>query len=138
MATASSAASSSPNTDSSAEDSSKIPPGAVAGLAVEGVVIALAFAGLAYIIWRNRVLRRKVKRAEATASAQQQLQQQYQWQHPPSSHAGIAPPHMDAYGGYGRPATTNTYNELPGPEPVGSELPTEPRSPKSPATKFQG
>ncbi|KAI1804681.1 hypothetical protein F4811DRAFT_262060 [Daldinia bambusicola] len=131
MATASSAASSvasgSTNTDSSNEDPSKIPPGAVAGLAVEGFVIALAFAALAYMIWRNSVLRRRLKKIQATASGQQQ----YYGQQPYLPHAGTAPHHMDAYGVLRSPSPVN---ELPAPDPVCLELPSEPRGPKSPAT----
>ncbi|KAI0103554.1 hypothetical protein F4814DRAFT_431819 [Daldinia grandis] len=141
LATASSTVSGIPNSNSSAESPSKIPSGAVAGLAIEGAVIASALVVLGFIIWRNRLLSQKVREAEAATAAaisvQQQQQQQYQWQQPPSSYAGIVP-HNTAMYGYGNPTETeppkrselhsSTYTELPVAEAVGAELSSETRS----------
>ncbi|KAI8957500.1 hypothetical protein F5Y11DRAFT_360786 [Daldinia sp. FL1419] len=149
LATASPATSALPNANSPVE-ASKTSSGAVAGLAVEGVIIACALAGLGFMIWRNRLLNQKVKQAEeATAAAvsaqQQQQQQQYQWQPPLSSHAGAAP-HMAMYG-YGSPTEveapkrselhSDIYTELPGTEAIGTELSSEARSPTSPTSPSQ-
>ncbi|KAI2783694.1 hypothetical protein F4815DRAFT_502721 [Daldinia loculata] len=135
------------NTNSSTENPSNIPSGAVAGLAIEGVVIASALMGLGFIIWRNRLLSQKVKEAEAATAAatSAQQQQKYQWQHPPSSYAGTAP-HMAMYG-YGSATETEppkrselhsgTYTELPGTDIVGTELSSETRSPRSPDSPLQ-
>ncbi|KAI1479332.1 hypothetical protein F4774DRAFT_410084 [Daldinia eschscholtzii] len=134
LATSSPTTSNLPSTSSSTADPTIIPPGAVAGLAVEGVVIAVTFIVLGVMIWRNTRLRRKLKEAGAlTTAQQQQLQQQYQWQAPPLSHAG-ATPHMAAYSYISPPASElpEACNELPGPDPAGTELSSEPRSPKPP------
>ncbi|KAI1656916.1 hypothetical protein F4813DRAFT_397165 [Daldinia decipiens] len=146
LATASSTISGSSNTNSSTENPSSISSGAVAGLAIEGVIIASALAGLGFMIWRNRLLSRKVKEAEAAAAAATSAQQQqYQWQHPPSSYANTVP-HMAMYN-YGGPGETeppkrselhsSTYTELPGTDIVGTELSSETRSPRSPGIPLQ-
>ncbi|KAI1099961.1 hypothetical protein F4804DRAFT_64423 [Jackrogersella minutella] len=144
LATASPLISSMPNVNSSTDTPTRIPSGAIAGLAVEGVILALSLSGLGFMFWRNRLLSNKVLEAEAAtiaARSQQQQQQQYQWHPPPSSH-GTAP-HTSTYG-YSSPIETEpkrselqtsslgTYPELPGTEVIGTELSSEPRTPGSP------
>ncbi|KAI1392786.1 uncharacterized protein F4822DRAFT_140942 [Hypoxylon trugodes] len=141
LGTASPTISASPETNSTTATPGPIPSGAVAGLAVEAVILALSLAGLGFMLWRNRLLDKKLKEAEAAAIAarsiqqqqQQQLQQQqYHWQPPPSSHAYS----------YASPTETETpklselhamrvYPELAGTE-IGTELPSEARSPRTP------
>ncbi|KAI6088168.1 hypothetical protein F4821DRAFT_96473 [Hypoxylon rubiginosum] len=140
--------SSSASTTSSPENSDTIPAGAIAGLAVESVILAVTLAGLAFVIWRNRILTQKAKEAEEAAAAaksaqeqQQQQMQQYHWQPPPSSHGGTL---SQAYA-YGSPVESEPpkrselhspgmgYPELPG-EPIGTELPSDQRTSRSPTS----
>ncbi|KAI0178837.1 hypothetical protein GGR52DRAFT_276457 [Hypoxylon sp. FL1284] len=149
--TPSTSTSSSPDADSSSDipdASSEIPSGAVAGLAVEAVLLAATLAGLAFVLWRNRILNRRAKEAEAAAvvarsahaqAHQQMNQQQYHWQPPPSSHGTIS--HAAPYG-FGSPVEADpvkrselhspapTYPELPA-EPMHNELASDPRTPAS-------
>ncbi|XXH05597.1 hypothetical protein Hte_012029 [Hypoxylon texense] len=146
-AVSSSSPSSSPSISSSPDTSNSIPAGAIAGLAVEGVILAVTLAALAFVLWRNRLLTKKANEAEAAAVAaksaqEQQMQQmqQYHWQPPPSSQGGTIS-QVGPYG-YGSPVETEPpkrselhselgYPELPG-EPIGTELSSDPRTPRSP------
>ncbi|KAI0384163.1 hypothetical protein F5Y04DRAFT_237355 [Hypomontagnella monticulosa] len=137
-------------TETPTETPTAIPSGAVAGLAIEAVIMVLALAGLGFMIWRNKLLSDKVKEAEAavvvarSVQQQQQQQQQYQWQPPPSSHSGVIPQTI-AYN-YGSPVESEpkrselhspglgAYQELPGTEVIGTELSSEPRTPRTPRT----
>ncbi|XDG08456.1 hypothetical protein ABKA04_008071 [Annulohypoxylon sp. FPYF3050] len=151
LATASSLPSNSANSNST-DNSDSIPSGAVAGLAIEGVIMVFALAGAGFMFWRNRLLSKKVLEAEAAtiaARAQQQQQQQqqaqYQWQPPPSSHGTM---HHSGAWGYSSPVETEpkrselqgpalgTYTELPGGDVIGTELSSEPRTPKTPGSPF--
>ncbi|KAI2604678.1 hypothetical protein GGR54DRAFT_621530 [Hypoxylon sp. NC1633] len=139
-------------TETSTDISTTIPSGAVAGLAVEAVIIVFSLAGLGFVLWRNRLLNLKVKEAGAAAvaatNAQEQLQQlqlqqqQYQWQPSPSSNGGTIS-HMAGYA-YGSPVESEPpkrselnspgahgYPELAGTE-IGAELSSEPKTPGSP------
>lgn len=152
LATAASSSSSSlpsnsPSINSSSETSNSIPAGAIAGLAVEGVILAVTLAALAFVLWHNRLLTKKASEAEAVAVAakgaqEQQMQQmqQYHWQPPPSSHGGTLS-QVGPYA-YGSPVETEPpkrselhselgYPELSG-EPIGTELSSDPRTPRSP------
>ncbi|KAI1774697.1 hypothetical protein F4818DRAFT_442186 [Hypoxylon cercidicola] len=92
------------------------------GLAVEGVILAVTLAGLAFVLWRNKLLTKKARQQ------QQQQMQQYHWQQPPSSRGGTLS-EVGPYG-YGSPVDTEpakmselhsaglAYTELPG-EPIG-------------------
>ncbi|KAI1408985.1 hypothetical protein F5Y13DRAFT_193815 [Hypoxylon sp. FL1857] len=157
LATASPAAaaiSAPPDANSSVETSTAIPSGAVAGLAVEAVILVITLAGLGFVLWRNRILNKKVKEAQAAAIAaastlhqqqEQQQQQQYQWQPPPSSHGTT---HQSVAWGYSSPVETEpkrselqstalgTYPELAGNEVLGNELSSEPRTPRTPGSPF--
>ncbi|KAI1378703.1 hypothetical protein F4677DRAFT_465833 [Hypoxylon crocopeplum] len=146
-----SATTSSADNSTAAAASTAIPSGAVAGLVVEAVILALSLGALGFMLWRNRLLNQKVKEAEAATAAakgeqeqmlQQQQQHQYQWQHPPSTYAETTP-QMTGYS-YASPVETEppkrselhspglgAYPELAGTE-VGNELSSEP--PKSPRT----
>ncbi|KAI1448688.1 hypothetical protein F5Y02DRAFT_278355 [Annulohypoxylon stygium] len=151
LATASTLPSSSAISNST-DNSDSIPSGAVAGLAIEGVIMVFALAGAGFLFWRNRLLNKKVLEAEAAtiaARAQQQQQQQqqaqYQWQPPPSSHGTM---HHSGAWGYSSPVETEpkrselqgptlgTYTELPGGDVIGTELSSEPRTPKTPGSPF--
>ncbi|KAI2472513.1 hypothetical protein F4781DRAFT_382900 [Annulohypoxylon bovei var. microspora] len=147
LATASSLISNSSNANYSTEVPDSIPSGAVAGLAVEGVIIVFTLAGLGFMFWRTKLLNTKVLEAEAAtmAARAQQQQQQYQWQPPPSSH-GTVP--QSGVWGYTSPVETEpkrselqtsglgTYPELAGTEVIGTELSSEPRTPRTPGSPF--
>ncbi|KAI1137132.1 hypothetical protein F5Y05DRAFT_79475 [Hypoxylon sp. FL0543] len=152
LATASPNVSVSPAANISMDTSAAISSGAIAGLAVEAVILVITLAGLGFVVWRNRLLSKKVEEAQAAAIAaatnqhQQQLQQQqYQWQPPPSSH-GTA--HQSVAWGYSSPVETEpkrselqtpglgTYPELAGNEVISNELSSEPRSPGPPGSQF--
>ncbi|OTA64128.1 hypothetical protein K449DRAFT_23981 [Hypoxylon sp. EC38] len=143
LATAPSMIPASPSANSSIEITA-ITSGAVAGLAVEAVILVITLAGLGFVLWRNRVLNKKLTEAQAAAIAatntqhqqQQYQQQQYQWQPPPSSHGTV---NQSIAWGYNSPVETEpkrselqtpglgTYPELAGNEPIGSELSSVPR-----------
>ncbi|KAI0149926.1 hypothetical protein F4776DRAFT_672092 [Hypoxylon sp. NC0597] len=144
LATASSMVSASPSVNSSMEISTTITSGAIAGLVVEAVILVIILAGLAFVLWRNRLLKKKVKEAQAAAVAapntqhqqQQYQQQQYQWQPPPSSHGTV---NRSVAWAYSSPVEAEpkrnelqtlglgTYPELAGNEPIGSELSSQSR-----------
>ncbi|KAI0837534.1 hypothetical protein F5Y06DRAFT_297391 [Hypoxylon sp. FL0890] len=150
LATASSSVSASPATDFSMETPTAIPSGAIAGLAVEAVILVITLAGLGFVVSRNSLLSKKLKGAQAAVIAaastqrqqqQQQQEQKYQWQPPPSSH-GTA--HQSVAWGYSSPVETEskrselqtlglgTYSELAGNDVISNELSSEPRSPRTP------
>ncbi|KAI1205395.1 uncharacterized protein F4807DRAFT_284155 [Annulohypoxylon truncatum] len=148
LATASSLISNSTNGNPSTDTSDSVPSGVVAGLAIEGVIMVFALAGTGFMFWRNRLLKKKVLEAEAATIAaksqqQQQQQSQYQWQPPPLSHGTM---HHSGAWGYNSPVETEpkrselqtpglgTYTELPGVEVIGTELSSEPRTPKTPGS----
>ncbi|KAL7620335.1 hypothetical protein AAE478_009329 [Parahypoxylon ruwenzoriense] len=116
------------------------PPGAIAGIAVEAVILALTLVGLGFVMWRNRLLNEKVREAEAAAVVARNTPQ-YQWQHP-SSRPSTVQPSMAPYG-YNpieetqakrselHSSSLGAYSELPG-AAVGTEPSSTPATPRSP------
>ncbi|KAI5918689.1 hypothetical protein F4810DRAFT_715289 [Camillea tinctor] len=144
--------------------SSDVPTGAIVGLAVEGVVLAITLLVLGFFMWRNRLLDKRLKKAEATAAEmhqqqqsdnqqrqiqdlQQQVQQyrQYQqyWQQPPSTSGGGLPEMASSRNGStieeGNPAKFNELATGPNtwPELPGEELPELQSRPANPKDSSQ-
>ncbi|KAI0473696.1 hypothetical protein GGR56DRAFT_546024 [Xylariaceae sp. FL0804] len=124
--------------------STSMPTGAIAGLVVEGVVLAATIVALGFIAWRNRSLRKKIKAAEeagaaaaAAASAagvahqllQRQLQEQIQYASGVAQYGYGVVPDIDAAKS-NELSTINDPRELEGTE-LTMELPSSVRSPAS-------
>ncbi|KAI1081937.1 hypothetical protein F5B20DRAFT_39733 [Whalleya microplaca] len=141
-----------PSISDSPETPPGIPTGAIAGLAIEGGILALTLMGLGLTLWRNRMLGKKMKAAEAAAAdaaataaaaaarMNTATTNDYRWQHSPTH----AVPEMATYG-YGsaiegdpvkrNELDTSGFNvrpELPGTDVMGPELSSSPMTPGSP------
>lgn len=76
--------------------SATIPSRAIAGLAVEGAVLAMTLAGLGYMLWKNRRLNQANTKLE-DEKAELDGRYQQQWQRPPHdavelAHYGVGDP----------------------------------------------